>query len=60
MCIRYRNINKKKQEERDPSPLVNPTNQLGSGINSLLIWGLVAGIILGKAAFNDSDKPKFI
>jgi hypothetical protein len=45
---------------KQPSPLLNPANQLGSGILLFSIKGLWIDTILGNAVFKSSDKPKFI
>jgi len=41
-----------------PSVSVNPANQLGSRIPVTSTTGLGTGVILGKAFFKLSDKPK--
>lgn len=41
-----------------PSASVNPANQLGSRIPVTSTTGLGTGVILGKAFFKLSDKPK--
>jgi len=46
--------------KNSPSPSVNPANQWGSGIPNELMAGRATGIVLGKAAFNFTDKPQFI
>ena len=49
----------KTKTKKQPSPDVNPANRSPSGIAIFSTIGLTAGIILGKAIFKLSDKPKF-
>lgn len=45
--------------KKQPSPLANPANQLGSLIYLFVTNGLSIGLISTKAYFNLFDKPKF-
>ena len=44
--------------EKQPSPVVNPENQILFGIFPSSTSGLTAGIMSGKAFCSFSDKPK--
>ena len=46
--------------KKHPSPSINPTSQLESGISWSLITGLKTGIKLRKYYFNWSEIPLFI
>ncbi|KAG0632709.1 hypothetical protein HOY80DRAFT_897640, partial [Tuber brumale] len=45
---------------KEPSPAVKPATQYGSLINIDSTLDLSTGVISGKAAFSNTDKPKFI